>query len=135
MGGNTLSELCIRRPVLAVVMSLLVVLLGLISFDRLSVREYPNIDPPVVLVATTYTGASAEVMESQVTRVLEESLAGIEGIDFIRSVSRQELSQIAIIFDLARDTEAGANDVRDRVGRARDKLPREIEEPLSLIHI
>ncbi len=130
MGGNTLSELCIRRPVLAVVMSLLLVLLGLICFDRLSVREYPNIDPPVVLVATHYTGASAEVMESQVSRVLEESLAGIEGIDYIRSISRQELSQIAIIFDLSRDTEAGANDVRDRVGRARDKLPREIEEPL-----
>jgi multidrug efflux pump len=130
MGGNSLPELCIRRPVLAVVMSLLLVLLGLISFDRLSVREYPNIDPPVILVATTYVGASAEVMESQVTRVLEESLAGIEGIDFIRSVSRQEFSQISIIFDLARDTEAGANDVRDRVGRVRDKLPREIEEPL-----
>jgi multidrug efflux pump len=130
MGGNTLSELCVRRPVLAVVMSLLVVLLGMISFDRLSVREYPNIDPPVILVFTRYTGASAEVMESQVTRVLEESLAGIEGIEFIRSTSRQELSQIAVSFHLTRDQEAAANDVRDRVGRVRDRLPDEIDEPL-----
>ncbi|MEQ1889480.1 MAG: efflux RND transporter permease subunit [Alphaproteobacteria bacterium] len=130
MGGNSLSELCIRRPVLAVVMSLLLVLLGLISFDRLSVREYPNIDPPIILVFTKYTGASAEVMESQVTRVLEESLAGIEGIEFIRSVSRQELSQIVVSFHLSRDQEAAANDVRDRVGRVRDRLPEEIDEPL-----
>ena len=113
MGGNSLPELCIRRPVLAVVMSLFLVLLGLISFDRLSVREYPNIDPPIVLVSTTYTGASAEIMESQVTRVLEETLAGIEGIDYIRSVSRQELSQIAINFHLSRDIDAAVNDVRD----------------------
>ncbi|HEX4889231.1 MAG TPA: efflux RND transporter permease subunit [Alphaproteobacteria bacterium] len=130
MGGNSLPELCIRRPVLAVVMSLLLVLLGLIAFDRLSVREYPNIDPPIVLVSTNYTGASAEILESQVTRVLEESLAGIEGIDYIRSVSRQELSQIAINFHLTRDIDAAVNDVRDRVGRARDRLPREIDEPL-----
>jgi len=130
MGGNTLSELCIRRPVLAVVLSLLLVLLGLISADRLSVREYPNIDPPIILVFTKYTGASAEVMESQVTRVLEESLAGIEGIEFIRSISRQELSQISVSFHLSRDQEAAANDVRDRVGRVRDRLPREIDEPL-----
>jgi len=130
MGGNSLPELCIRRPVLAVVMSLFLVLLGLISFGRLSVREYPNIDPPIVLVSTNYTGASAEILESQVTRVLEEALAGIEGIDYIRSVSRQELSQIAINFHLSRDIDAAVNDVRDRVGRARDKLPREIDEPL-----
>jgi len=130
MGGNSLPELCIRRPVLAVVMSLFLVLLGLISFDRLSVREYPNIDPPIVLVSTTYTGASAEIMESQVTRVLEEVLAGIEGIDYIRSVSRQELSQIAINFHLSRDIDAAVNDVRDRVGRGRNRLPDEIDEPL-----
>ena len=129
MGGNTLSELCVRRPVLAVVMSLLVVLLGTISFERLSIREYPNIDPPIILIATSYKGASAEVMESQVTRVLEESVAGIEGIEFIRSTSRQELSQIAISFLLTRDQEAAANDVRDRVGRVRDKLPTEIDDP------
>lgn len=129
MGGNTLSELCVRRPVLAIVMSLLVILLGTISFERLSVREYPNIDPPIILISTRYTGASAEVMESQVTRVLEESVAGIEGIEFIRSTSRQELSQIAISFLLTRDQEAAANDVRDRVGRVRDKLPTEIDDP------
>ncbi|TXL73945.1 efflux RND transporter permease subunit [Vineibacter terrae] len=125
-----LSDICIRRPVFATVLSLVVVLVGLVSFNRLTVREYPNIDPPVVLVKTVYRGASAEVMESQVTRVLEESIAGIEGIDYMRSTTRQEESQIAVRFTLSRDPDASANDVRDRVGRVRGRLPDEIDEPV-----
>jgi multidrug efflux pump len=126
-----LPELCIRRPVFATVLSLVVVLVGLVSFSRLTLREYPNIDPPVVLVETIYRGASAEVIESTVTRVLEESIAGIEGIDYLRSTTRQERSQIVVRFKLGRDVEAAANDVRDRVGRVRGRLPDEIEEPIT----
>lgn len=125
-----ISDLCIRRPVFATVLSLAVVLIGLVAFTRLTVREYPNIDPPVVLVETIYRGASAEVIESQVTRVLEESIAGIEGIDFVRSITRPERSLVVVRFKLFRDAEATANDVRDRVSRVRGKLPDEIDEPI-----
>ncbi len=125
-----ISDLCIRRPVFATVLSLVVVLIGLVSFSRLTVREYPNIDPPVVLVQTTYRGASAEVIESQVSRVLEESIAGIEGIDFVRSITRPETSLVVVRFKLNRDAESTANDVRDRVSRVRGKLPTEIDEPV-----
>lgn len=125
-----ISDLCIRRPVFATVLSLVVVLVGFVSFNRLTVREYPNIDPPVVLAQTIYRGASAEVIESTVTRILEESLAGIEGIDYMRSTTRQERSQIAVRFKLGRDVEAAANDVRDRVSRVRGRLPDEIDEPI-----
>lgn len=93
-----LSDISIRRPVLATVMSLLIILVGLIAFDRLPVREYPNIDAPVVSVRTVYPGASAEVMESQITKPLEDSLSGIEGIRTIKSVSREEVSQITVEF-------------------------------------
>ena len=104
-----LPELCIRRPVLATVMSLMIVLLGAISFSRLSVREYPKIDTPVVSVRTVYTGASAQVIESQVTQPLEDSLSGIEGIRTIKSVSREEVSQITIEFVVERNVDAAAN--------------------------
>ena len=125
-----LPDLCIRRPVLATVMSLLIVLVGLIAFQRLSVREYPNIDEPVVTVETTYKGASAEIIESQVTKVLEDSLAGVEGIETLTSISRSELSQITVTFKVTRAADAAANDVRDRVGRVRNKLPTDIDEPV-----
>jgi len=125
-----LSDISIRRPVLATVMTLLIVLVGIIAYDRLSVREYPNIDVPVVTVSTTYFGANAAIMESQVTKILEDSLSGIEGIDFMTSVSRSESSQITINFKLTRDADAAANDVRDRVARVRGLLPDEIEEPI-----
>jgi multidrug efflux pump len=125
-----ISDLCIRRPVLATVLSLVVVLIGLVSFNRLTIREYPNIDPPVVLVQTIYRGASAEVIESTVTRVMEESIAGIEGIDYLRSTTRQERSQVVVRFKLGRDVEAAANDVRDRVSRVRGRLPDDIVEPI-----
>lgn len=123
-----LSEICIERPVFATVMSLGVILIGIVSYGRLTIREYPNIDPPVVSVETTYEGASAEIIETQVTQVLEDSLAGIEGIDFMTSTSRQETSQITINFNLDRDPSSAAADVRDRVSRVRKQLPDEVDE-------
>ena len=125
-----LPEVSIRRPVFATVLSLVIVLVGLMAYSRLAVREYPNIDEPVVSVETTYQGASAEIIESQVTQVLEESLAGIEGIDVMSSISRPEESQVNIRFKTDRDPDAAAADVRDRVGRVRDLLPDEIDEPV-----
>src|SRR4249919_3501618 len=122
-----LPELSIKRPVLASVMSLLIILIGVISFMRLSVREYPNIDTPVVSVRTVYKGASAQVMESQVTQPLEDSLSGIEGVKSIKSVSREEVSQITIEFVRERDSDSAASDVRDRVSRVRALLPRGID--------
>lgn len=125
-----LSDLSIRRPVLATVMTLMLVLIGLISYQRLSVREYPDIDTPVVSVRTVYPGASAEIIESQITRPIEDSLAGIEGIRTLKSVSREEVSQITIEFNVNRDVDAAANDVRDRVARARGRLPDEADESI-----
>lgn len=125
-----ISELCVQRPVFATVLSLAVVLVGLVSYDRLTVREYPKIDPPVVNVETSYSGASPEIIETQVTQVLEEQLAGIEGVDFMTSISRQEQSQITVTFQLNRDPGEAAADVRDRVSRARDQLPDEVDEPV-----
>jgi multidrug efflux pump len=124
-----LSEVCIRRPVLATVLSLVLILLGLVSFDRLSVREYPKIDEPVVTVTTLYRGASAEIIESQVTKPLEDSIAGIEGIDTITSYSRPERSLIMVRFRLDRESDGAAADVRDRVSRVRQRLPIGVDEP------
>ena len=123
-----LSDICVKRPVFATVLSVVVVLLGLIAYGRLTVREYPNIDEPIVTVTTKYVGASAEIIESQITKPLEDSLSGIEGIEFMTSVSRAETSQITIHFALTRNVDAAANDVRDRVGRVRSTLPREADE-------
>ena len=125
-----LPEISIKRPVLATVMSLLIILLGVISFLRLSVREYPKIDTPVVSVRTVYQGASAQVIESQVTQVLEDSISGIEGVRTLKSVSREETSQITVEFLSDRDPDAAANDVRDRVSRVRGRLPDEVDEPI-----
>ncbi|MFO1350848.1 MAG: efflux RND transporter permease subunit [Gammaproteobacteria bacterium] len=125
-----LSDISIKRPVLATVMNLLIVLLGWIAYDRLPVREYPNIDVPVVTVETKFLGASAEIIESKVTKILEDSLSGIEGIDFMSSVSRAEQSQITITFNLDRDADNAAADVRDRVSRVRGQLPDDVDEPV-----
>ncbi len=124
-----LPEVAIRRPVFATVLSLLILLVGLVSFNNLSVREYPRIDEPTVTVTTTFTGASSEVIESQVTKVLEDSLAGIEGVDIITSISRQEQSQITVRFKLERDPDSAAADVRDKVSRVRQRLPTDVDEP------
>jgi multidrug efflux pump len=125
-----LSSISIRRPVLATVMSLLIVLLGMISFDRLSVREYPKIDPPVVSVRTVYKGATAQVVESVITTPIEDALSGIEGIKTIKSQSREEVSQITVTFVTDRDVEAAANDVRDRVSRVKALLPEQADDPV-----
>ncbi|BAI73964.1 hydrophobic/amphiphilic exporter-1 (plasmid) [Azospirillum sp. B510] len=125
-----LSDISVRRPVLATVMSLALMLIGIVSYQRLSVREYPRIDEPVVTVETTYKGASAQIIESQVTQTLEDSLAGIEGIDVMSSISRAEKSQITLRFRLDRNVDVAASDVRDRVGRVRAALPSEIDEPV-----
>src|SRR5262245_14811548 len=125
-----LPEICVKRPVFATVLSLVILLVGLISYTRLSVREYPRIDEPVVSVSTTYRGASAEVVESQVTKPLEDSLAGIEGVELMTSQSRSETSRINVRFTLKRDPDSAAADVRDKVARARGKLPDTIDEPI-----
>ncbi|MBU6438028.1 MAG: efflux RND transporter permease subunit, partial [Betaproteobacteria bacterium] len=125
-----LSEVCIKRPVLASVLSLVILLVGVISYSRLSVREYPKIDEPVVSVTTTYPGASAEVIESQITKPLEDSLAGIEGVQVMTSQSRSERSQININFTLRRDPDSAAADVRDKVARVRNRLPAAVDEPV-----
>jgi multidrug efflux pump len=125
-----LPEIAIRRPVFATVLSLLVVLVGLVSFNRLSVREYPKIDEPVVTVTTRYPGASAEVIESQVTKPLEDSIAGIDAVDVITSISRAEQSQISVRFRLEKDADAAAAEVRDRTSRVRNRLPQQIDEPV-----
>lgn len=124
-----LPEVAIRRPVFATVLSLLILLVGLVSFNNLTVREYPRIDEPTVTVTTRFGGASSEVIETQVTKVLEDSLAGIEGVDVISSISRQEQSQITVRFSLARDPDSAAADVRDKVSRVRQKLPDDVDEP------
>ena len=125
-----LAETSIRRPVFATVLSLLIMLVGAVSFNRLTVREYPKIDEPVVTVTTRFAGASSEVVEAQVTKILEDSLAGIEGVDVITSSSRQERSQISVRFALTRDADSAAADVRDKTSRVRQRLPQGIDEPV-----
>jgi multidrug efflux pump len=125
-----LSETSIRRPVLATVMSLLLILVGLVSFKQLSLREYPRIDEPLVNVSTRLLGASSEVIESQITKPLEDSIAGIDGVDIITSISRTEQSQITVRFRLTKDPDTAAAEVRDRVARVRGRLPDAADEPV-----
>lgn len=125
-----ISETSIRRPVFATVLSLLIVLIGMVSFYTLTVREYPQIDEPVVTVRVNYAGASAEVIETQVAKPLEDSIAGIDSVDVISSISRAEQAQITVRFLLAKDPDTAAAEVRDRVSRVRNRLPDEIDEPV-----
>ncbi|MDR9407805.1 MAG: efflux RND transporter permease subunit [Balneolaceae bacterium] len=125
----SLSSLSIRRPVLASVMSIVIILFGVISFFYLGVREYPSVDPPIVTVSSSYVGANAEVIESQITEPLEESINGIAGIRTLTSVSREGRSTITVEFDLEIDLETAANDVRDRVSRAQGQLPPDADPP------
>ena len=125
-----LPEISIRRPVFATVLSLLVLLIGAVSFTKLPVREYPKIDEPVVTVTVRYVGASAEVVESQIAKPLEDSIAGIDMVDVITSISRAETAQISVRFRLEKDADAAAAEVRDRTARVRNKLPQAIEEPV-----
>ncbi|CAN5637749.1 efflux RND transporter permease subunit [soil metagenome] len=125
-----LSDISIRRPVFATVINLVVLLVGLIAYDRLAVRLIPNVDTPVVTVNTSYPGANAQVIESQVTQPIEDALSGVEGIDFMSSVSREQSSQVTVRFRLDRDADAAASDVRDRVAQARGLLPQEANDPI-----
>jgi multidrug efflux pump len=125
-----LSEVSIQRPVLATVMSLTILLFGAISFTFLPVREYPDIDSPVVSVTTFYRGANPQVVETEVTDVLEEQLSTIEGVKVLTSSSQEEVSNITIEFNLKRDIDKAANDVRDRVSRVRGELPPNVDEPV-----
>ncbi|MGQ0533035.1 MAG: efflux RND transporter permease subunit [Caulobacteraceae bacterium] len=126
----TLSDISIRRPVLATVFSLIIIVFGLISFTQLPLRELPDVDRPVVSINTSYPGASAQVVENQITRVIEDQLSGIDGIDIINATSRDGRSSINIEFTLERDLEDATNDVRNAVSRARGQLPADIDEPI-----
>ena len=125
-----LSQTCIERPVLSTVMSLVIVLFGAIALSRLPNREYPDVDPPVVAVTTVLPGAAPEVIETSVTQPLEDQLIAIEGVRHLTSLSREQVSQITVEFELDRNVDEAANDVRDRVARARSKLPDDVEEPV-----
>jgi hydrophobe/amphiphile efflux-1 (HAE1) family protein len=126
----SLSEVSIRRPVLATMMNLALIVFGLIGLSRLPVRELPDVDPPIVNITTAYTGAGAAVIESQITEPLEASLSSIEGIRTLTSESRDQVSNITLEFDLSRPIDVAAQDVRDRVSRVRGRLPDGIEEPI-----
>jgi multidrug efflux pump len=122
-----ISSLSINRPVLAIVMSIIIVLFGAIGYNYLGVREYPSIDPPIITVKTNYAGANADVIESQITEPLEKALNGIEGVRTISSSSNQGSSTITVEFNLESNIEAAANDVRDKVSQAVRQLPQDID--------
>ncbi|MEO6694589.1 MAG: efflux RND transporter permease subunit [Ignavibacteria bacterium] len=126
----SLSNTSIQRPVLAIVMSLILVLFGIVAFTYLEVREYPSVDPPTVSVQTTYPGANSDVIETQITEPLEQALNGIEGIKTLTSESREQVSRITVEFELSRNLEEATNDVRDRVSRAQRNLPQGIDNPI-----
>jgi multidrug efflux pump len=126
----SLSSISIRRPVLAMVMSIVIIIFGVIGYTYLGIREYPSVDPPIITVSTNYIGANADVIESQITEPLEESINGIAGIRSLSSVSRDGRSTITVEFDIEVNMEAAANDVRDRVSRAMRQLPPDVENPI-----
>jgi len=126
----SLSNISINRPVLAIVLSLTIIIFGIIGFFFLGIREYPSVDPPIITVSTSYIGANAEVIETQITEPLEESINGIEGIKSLSSSSRDGGSSITVEFDLESNLEAAANDVRDRVSRAMRQLPPDADPPI-----
>ena len=126
----SLSTVSINRPVLAIVMSLVIILFGLIGFSFLGVREFPSVDPPVVNVSTLYVGANADVIESQITEPLEEAINGVAGIRTLTSVSREGRSNITVEFELGVNIEAAANDVRDKVSGALNRLPPDVDPPV-----
>ncbi len=125
-----LPEFCIRRPVAATMANLAIALVGIVALSRLPVRELPNIDPPVVSIITIYPGANAELVEADVTEPMEQEINNIPGIKILRSESREQVSSITVEFELNRDVDIGAQDVRDRISRVRDKLPDDIKEPI-----
>jgi multidrug efflux pump len=125
-----LSDISVKRPVFAAVIAMLLVAFGALAFDRLAVREYPDISPPIISVSVNYAGASAEVIESRITQILESEVSGIEGVKSIDSKSLDGQSSISVEFSLDRDIDSAANDVRDRVGRVIWRLPDEVDAPI-----
>ena len=128
----TLSDVAVRRPVFALVVAMILCIVGVVSFTRLPLRELPNVDPPQVTISTNYIGASAEVIETQITQVIERQVSAIQGIDRLQSQSRDGRSQVNVTFTLDRDIEAAANDVRDRVSRVLAQLPEDAQSPVIL---
>jgi hydrophobe/amphiphile efflux-1 (HAE1) family protein len=126
----TLSDLSIKRPVLATVLSIVIVIFGIVGFTSLGVREYPSVDPPIITVRTDYTGANAEIIESQITEPLEEQINKVAGIKTIRSISSDGRSNITVEFELGMDLDAAANDVRDKVSQAIRLLPPDTDPPV-----
>ena len=124
-----LSDLSVKRPVFATVVNLLLIIFGVVAIGMLSLREYPDIDPPIVSINTTYPGASANIVETRITQLLEDRISGIEGIKNITSTSRNGRSSISIEFKLSRDIDAASNDVRERVSRALNNLPDQADPP------
>ena len=124
-----ISELSLRRPVFAIVMNIIIIVFGVIGFSFLGVRDYPAIDPPNVNVSTSYSGANADIIESQITEPLEKAINGIAGIKNITSSSSVGRSNINIEFELSIDLEAAANDVRDKVSQAVRSLPQDLTSP------
>ena len=124
-----ISDISVKRPVFASVISLLLIAFGMVSYDRLSLREYPDIDPPIVTVEIEYPGAPANIVETRVTELVEERIAGVEGIEFVESASKDGESSVTIQFSIARDVNEAANDVRDRISGIQDNLPEEAEPP------
>ena len=123
----TLSDFALKRPVAATVLSLIIILLGFVGFNFLGVRLYPAIDPPIITVQASYTGANAEIIESQITEPLEKSINGVEGIKSVSSQSAVGQSSITVEFDLGSDLEKAANDVRDKVSQAMRSLPQDMD--------
>ena len=124
-----LSDISVTRPVLASVMSLLLIAFGVIAFDRLPLREYPDIDPPVVSIEIVYPGAAANVVETRITRLIEDRISGVEGIRYVQSTSEDGRSAVSVEFEIDRDVDAAANDIRDRVSTVLDDLPDEADPP------
>ncbi|MEX2045103.1 MAG: efflux RND transporter permease subunit, partial [Opitutus sp.] len=124
-----LSDVSIKRPVVCLVGMILIMIVGVIAFTRLPVREYPDTDSPVISISTSYRGASAEVVESRITEVIEKEVAAIDGLMVIRSSSSEESSRISLEFNVNRDIDEAANDVRDKVARVRRRLPPEVDDP------
>lgn len=124
-----LSDMSVKRPVFATVVNILLIIFGVVAFTSLPLREYPNIDPPVVSISTSYPGANAEIIETQITQVIEERISGIDGIKTINSSSRDGSSRITIEFEQSREIDSAANDVRERVQRVMRRLPEQVDPP------
>ena len=124
-----LSDISVKRPVFASVISILLIAFGLVAFDRLTLREYPDIDPPIVSIRTNYPGAAASIVETRITKIIEDRISGVEGIRYIESSSENGRSNIVVEFDVGEDIDAAANDIRDRVSRVLNNLPQEADPP------